>query len=179
MIQILAVVAEVGPGNERGGSVLVRVVVVWICHGAVLPRELMGRGGRRDVIVLYKQLAGGGHGAKGVVVVREEVKVEAELCSADAVCLCGEGGVVDVVLRGGGGVERELELLERLCLCGGDLHGGSCGDDGVRRPTPPLGKRRIEKVAAQRIRLCHFRTRAAQKKRRETGDQKKSDKWLI
>ena len=142
MILILAVVTEARPGNERGGSVLVRVVVVRICYRAVLPREFVRRWGKRDVIVLYEQLAGGRHGAKWIIVRREEVKFEAEFGPADAVCLCDEAEVVDVVFRGGGGVEGELVFLERvsLSLCLRGDHGGSCGDDGVRRPTSPLWK---------------------------------------
>ena len=145
MILIPTVVAEVRPGNERGGSVLVRVIVR-ICYGAILPRKFVWRGGKRRVVVLGEQLTGGRCRAKGIIVIREGVKVEAKFCSADAVCLSGEVEVVDVVFGGGGGsrgVEHELLFLGclslRFCLSGGD-HYSSCGDDGVGRATSPLWK---------------------------------------
>ena len=120
---------------------MVRVVVVGICYWTILPREFVWRGGKRRVIVLGKQLAGGRRGTKWITI-REEVKVKAEFRSADAVCLSGEVEVVDVVFRGGGGrgVEHGQLFLASLSLLSGGDHDSACGDDGVGRATSPLGK---------------------------------------
>ena len=138
MILISTVVAEVRPGNERGGGVIVRVIVVRVGYRAVLPGELVWRGGERGTVVLEKQLAGGRYRAEGVVVRREGVKVEAGLCSADAIRLCRWAKVVDIVF--GGRVECELECMGvDLCLGSSD-HGSACSDNGIGRPAPPLGQ---------------------------------------
>ena len=82
----------------------------------------MGRGSKRSIIVLDKQLTGRRHRTKGIIVRREEIKVESELRSADAVCLSGEVEIVYVVFRRRGRFERELVVvfLEGLGLSSSD-----------------------------------------------------------
>ena len=140
------------------------------------------RRGGAVVVVLDEQLAGRGHGTKWIIVRGERVKVEPELGSADAVGLCDEGDVVEVVFgRGGGGLAGELLFLERLSLrlrLGSGEHGSAGSDDGVGRATSSLGKRRIEQVTAKSANLRHGDQKKLNRRENELG-KKKGWEWLI